>query len=461
MKVVEAQAKKAEVAGKSLGTSMSGSFASIAKSIGGALAGYMAFSRVMSAATGLAKTALKNASDQAEANAKLQFLYGANAEALNRQAAALQLSTRFGDDQIQSAQFALGTYKLSLEAVEKLTPAILDMSQATGVDAESAAKLLGKAMSGNVGVLGRYGIALSDTQKAILQTGTEEQKVAVITDELGKKFGGVAEAMATTVPGAWIQTKNAFGEMLESFGMGVEGSERVRVGLSALAKEMIGAANTSDGLSLAIDDAALGFINAAVAIAESINPLIKWGGVAKNVTDMAITISTLNFGKVFALPDSIKNDWAEMQAALSSDTGNGIAASMRKIRDEMAAVQRGAKSGVMPRRPGAFGGFGSEAGAGKGGAAGAGGDTARASMGFGDLGGFFGPAQSEMVGMENVNRAVSEAQITSDIQKWDRRDDLVAEHAKKQADIMFQFGSIATDGISRGLADAIVDGQAN
>ena len=349
VKTLSDELKKLEKTGTGAGAKVGSSFTDMAKSFAAAAAGSVVLMKAWSGLKSLADQSIKNAFAQVDANAKLQFQFGENAAALEAQANALQLTTRFGDDSIESAQFALGTYKLSAEAVGKLTPIMLDYAQSTGGDASAAVSMLGKAMNGNVMMLQRMGIKLTEAQKGILATGTEMERAAMLADLLSERFGGVAEMMGKTVPGAVIIAKNAWQEYLESQGMAFAESERVRVGLAAVARELLGAANAADGSQEVVDDLSLAFANMAVSVVEAINPMVKWGGVLKNVTDMAITISTLNFGDVFELPASVKSDWAEMQTFLSSDFGKGAADSARKIRDEMAAVARGTKAEKLTR----------------------------------------------------------------------------------------------------------------
>lgn len=91
----------------------------------------------------------------------------------------------------------------------------LDASQAS---AESAAAMLGKAMDGNLMMMQRAGFVFSDTQKKIMETGTEEERAATLAEVLNSKVGGVNEALAATPEGKVQQAANNFGDLKEKIG---------------------------------------------------------------------------------------------------------------------------------------------------------------------------------------------------------------------------------------------------
>jgi hypothetical protein len=179
--------------------------------------------------------------------------------ALTEQASALQKVTRFGDENIVSAQGILATYQLNQEAIGKLTPGLLDMAEgmarATGEmpDLESMAKLVAKAMGGEdiesfAGALTRANIAVTNHQKELLATGDPQQKMNVMLEIMKQNVGGLAEIMGQTTSGKMARFKSAIGEMKEDFGRalykGLEPfldglikwgqSDETKIGISAL-----------------------------------------------------------------------------------------------------------------------------------------------------------------------------------------------------------------------------------
>lgn len=139
-------------------------------------------------------------------------------------ASALQKQGVIGDEVALSGAQALSTYAKYPSTINTILPAMNDWlaaekgMSATQEDAEAKAKILGKALNGNVGALGRLGIKLTEAQQEILKTGTEEQKAAVITDALNAKFGGMNAELAKTDSGKIQQAKNTLGDMGEEIG---------------------------------------------------------------------------------------------------------------------------------------------------------------------------------------------------------------------------------------------------
>lgn len=174
----------------------------------------------MTAAIGLAT---KAASDQIEAQNQLALSLrnageSADITAFNDLASQLQATTKFSDDAALGAAGLLVKLGATADQARTMLPAVADLAQAMGMDLESAAMLAGKALAGNTDALGRYGIKLSDADKATLELGSDSEKLAVIMDNLGKFQGAAAEGTKTAA-GAFVQMQNAMGEISESFGM--------------------------------------------------------------------------------------------------------------------------------------------------------------------------------------------------------------------------------------------------
>lgn len=168
---------------------------------------------------------------QQEAEAKLAQVMkntmGATAEqidSIKELASAQQKLGVIGDEvQLAGAQ-ELGTYLEKTESLKKLMPVMNDMlAQQYGLNASQEqatqiAAMMGKVMDGQVGALSRYGYKFSDAQEAILKYGTEEQKVATLTDVITKSVGGMNEALANTPEGKLKQAANRIGDIKERIG---------------------------------------------------------------------------------------------------------------------------------------------------------------------------------------------------------------------------------------------------
>lgn len=115
----------------------------------------------------------------------------------------------FSDDAILSAQNVLATFK-EIKGVkfEEATSAILDMSQAMGMDLQSTTVQVGKALNdpiAGIGALSRVGVQFTEDQKAMIKGMVEAGDVAgaqaLILGELNSQFGGSAAAAVNTYAG--------------------------------------------------------------------------------------------------------------------------------------------------------------------------------------------------------------------------------------------------------------------
>lgn len=185
--------------------------------------------------------AIKAAKEQELAERKLEgaFLGSGKAtkagiEELKKYADALQKTTGFADEQIINAQAMLATFQLTDKQVAAATPRLLDMAaamqQLTGgqVDLQQIAIAVGKGLTGQVGILSRYGVVISD---AVKESGDFND----ILIELDKNFKGIAEVIGTgTYEGAIKGVSNAYDEMKEKIGAIITESDSFRGFLNTL-----------------------------------------------------------------------------------------------------------------------------------------------------------------------------------------------------------------------------------
>lgn len=170
-----------------------------------------------------------NASVEASAKLRTNLLNvkGATEEhvsALQKQASELQALGVIEDDAIIAGQSQLATFALQGSTIQALTPKIADMvaqlkgHNATAEDMVTINNLVGKVMTGNVGALSKYGVSLSETQKAQLEQGNETERAAVLNEVLAQNYGKVNEALRKTPQGQMTAFKNTFGDFMELAG---------------------------------------------------------------------------------------------------------------------------------------------------------------------------------------------------------------------------------------------------
>ncbi len=141
-------------------------------------------------------------------------------------AASFQKLTRFSDETVMSAQAVLLRFRsISKDVFPDATRVTLDLATAMGIDASSAATMLGKALeTPGEGLLRlkQAGVAFDDEQtKMILkmaEAGDMAGAQALILKELEKSIGGAANAAGNTFAGQLDILKNAFSDSLEIIG---------------------------------------------------------------------------------------------------------------------------------------------------------------------------------------------------------------------------------------------------
>jgi hypothetical protein len=169
-------------------------------------AAFMAVKKLFNAT----KESIDKFDQQVRAEVALEVALGRTSKALLEQASALQQTTRFGDEATIQGQAFLAQMGLEEEAILKLTPAILDMAQAKGMDLKSAFDLVAKSVGSSTNALSRYGIQFDGV------AGSTE-RVDNALAALNEKFSGQAEA-ATAGAGKLVQLDNAYGDLQETIG---------------------------------------------------------------------------------------------------------------------------------------------------------------------------------------------------------------------------------------------------
>lgn len=132
----------------------------------------------------------------------------------------------FSDDAILSAQNVLATFKeIKGTTFEGATASIIDMSQAMGMDLQSATIQVGKALNdpiGGISALSRVGVQFTDEQKGVIEslvkTGDVAGAQAIILDELNSQFGGSAAAAVDTYAGQMTVLNEQFNDVKQGVG---------------------------------------------------------------------------------------------------------------------------------------------------------------------------------------------------------------------------------------------------
>lgn len=236
----------------------------------GVIAGGFAFNAVVQATT-----ESEEAMAQLEARIKSTGgVAGVGAADIAAFASELQSLTTFEDDAIIKMESLLLSFtNLRGGTIKDATVAILDLSTALGIDLDTAAKQVGKALNDPIkgmASLAKIGIQFNDQQKdmikGLVETGRVAEAQGIIIKELETLFGGAATAAADTFGGALKQAQNAFGNLLEADGGLNDGKESLR-DLTALLQDpqTVAAAKTLTNTMIE------GFTGVAKAITETVN----------------------------------------------------------------------------------------------------------------------------------------------------------------------------------------------
>lgn len=185
--------------------------------------------------------AMTAAQAQIEAETKLEAVLGNVKSVASGGTAAIQAAKKelvgvagqiqktgvIGDEVTIAGQQQLATFQLSTKSISTLSSGMDDLLaqqkglNATQEDAVTIGNLIGKAMTGQVGALSRVGIIMTDAQKKMMKTGTEEQKAAAMAQILKDNVGGVNKALAQTDQGKIKQAENLYEDMTEEVGKGL------------------------------------------------------------------------------------------------------------------------------------------------------------------------------------------------------------------------------------------------
>lgn len=162
---------------------------------------------------------ISDARDAQRSTNQLVQSLGGNVEAATQladQADKIEKSLNglFSAEDVQDAQARLAIYTKEAGAIEQLTPRILDLAAAKGVDLATAADAVGRTLEGNGDALKKLGISVKDA-------ATEEQRLALITEGLTEKVGGQAEVVAASTKTGWDGLKITLGDIAEKVAFAV------------------------------------------------------------------------------------------------------------------------------------------------------------------------------------------------------------------------------------------------
>lgn len=144
--------------------------------------------------------------------------WGAASGPLQQLFSSIQNTTRYADDEAAGAFQSLIGITQSYAASTTGLAAAVDLAAGMNMDLGASAELVGKFVAGNVGVLGRYGIILDESEKKTLQLADAEERAAFLAEEMGERFGGIAQAQLQEADGQIVLFSHHIDDLQESIG---------------------------------------------------------------------------------------------------------------------------------------------------------------------------------------------------------------------------------------------------
>jgi hypothetical protein len=143
---------------------------------------------------------------------------------LNLQAEALQKVGVVSAGTTSVVQSQLATFDLSVETIQRLTPAILDYvtaekgATASTEEFKSMTNGLAQALQGNFASLTKSGFVLDANTKELIKSGTESQRAAALVQVLNSTYEGFNETLRDTPEGQMRALSNSVNDLQTSFG---------------------------------------------------------------------------------------------------------------------------------------------------------------------------------------------------------------------------------------------------
>jgi hypothetical protein len=236
-------------------------------------------------------------------------------------ASGIQSKTMYGDEAMIGGAAELGTYIKDADAIKSMMGTLSNyaagMSGGVEVNYQQMveyATQLGKALDGTYDGLRKKGFQLSDSQKEMIETGSDMQKALVIDDVISQSWKGLAEQMSNTPSAKILQMKNAWGDVREEFGKNVyPGLMQIIDTMNSnmpYMKEMILGLGTALGKVMAVAAPLISGIGSGIRfISENIKPFLPVLGAIAGIIGM--------IAAAYAVWTTVTHIQAAAQAALN------------------------------------------------------------------------------------------------------------------------------------------------
>lgn len=231
-----------------------------------------------------------------------------------------QNATGVLDDQLRPALGSLVRATGDAKQAQELLTLAIDISIGTGRDLEAVSLALAKAQDGNVGALGRLGIATKDAEGKTLSF---EQ----IVGNLSKTFGGQADAALDTTEGKMRLLSVQFESAKEAIG------QALIPGLTSIATAITPVVQAFGNLNPELRNA-ITTIGLSTALTKSLGGSLEGLGVSAGVAKTAMGV--LNIAMIAYTVNASRN--AEESQRAATALGDLSRASDEQLQEQLALV---------------------------------------------------------------------------------------------------------------------------
>ena len=337
---IKTMAETTEVSGEVMAKSFD-AIAEHALSIASSVMGFEALK------AGLEKC-IDKADDMAVSQALLSRATSGHSKELREQADALSTSTRFDEAAIVKGQALMANFVGQTEAIKNLTPLVLDLAQAKGMDLNTAEMMVTRA-------IGTQATTIRGLTGTLEGTAGTAERLASVMKLLGNTVGGAATEAGNAGAGAWVKFKNSLDKTEESIGntmipymeSWVDIIHETTQGWTDLIAIARGAPGNKDNMSTGetqeknLEDASLRYVAAKKAF-DQLNPLAKdpytvsqRDALTKEIADQKTLVDTYRqsiqgLGKVAEAEKKRNEEWEKRQKLIKAPLDDSPADNAKK-----------------------------------------------------------------------------------------------------------------------------------
>lgn len=277
---------------------------------------------------------------------------------LTNYASEMENLTGVQDDVIASNLAVLSSMtKLDSEGLKKAQTAALDLAATYNVDLDTATKLVGKGIEGNVEAFKKYGISIEEGKN-------KTENLANILGALANTQGAAAGA-TQTFGGAITRATNSYGNFIEALANAITKNEAILGVLNEVSKifnEMTGTVgDQTNAFKRLVGEGLVNVIDGLAILVTSFDALERIGGAVIDAVKMSFNGLGLTITGILGLfsddfDDAFKHFTAESEAASKSFTENFSGDSMLgEVTTGLLRLKDAASEGLGAMKDGAEG----------------------------------------------------------------------------------------------------------